>query len=110
MRFFPSTWLRRILLCLLLALLGAGPFGFMPPQRDRKNELVIDVTQFLAKLSSPLQQLQIKYGFDVVPVSAEPIFTNIISDDFIPGPSFNPLSANLPTYPPRGPPRLIAIL
>ena len=110
MRFLASTWLWRILLCLLLVLLSAGPFGFMAQQRDRKNELVIHATQFLAKLSSPLQQLQIKYGFDVVHVSAEPIFRKIISDDYIPETSFDPLSADLLTYPSRGPPCLIAIL
>ena len=110
MRFFRSTWLRRILLCLLLVLLSEGHFGFMAQQRDREDELVIHATQFLAKLSSPLQQLQIKYGFDVVHVSVVPIFTKIISDDYIPGTSFDPLSADRLTYPSRGPPRLIAIL
>jgi hypothetical protein len=82
----------------------------MAEKRDRKAELVINATQFLAKLSSPLQQLQIKYGFDVVHVSVIPIFRKIISGDYIPGTSFDPLSADLVTYPSRGPPRLIAIL
>lgn len=110
MRFFRSTWLQRILLFLLLVLLSAGPFGFIEQQGDGKDELVIHNTQFLAKLSSFLQQPQIKYGFDVVHVSVVTIFKKIISDDYIPGTSFDPLSDDLSTHPSRGPPRLIAIL
>jgi hypothetical protein len=82
----------------------------MAEKRDRKAELVIHATQFLAKLSSLLQQLQIKYGFDVVHVSVIPIFRKIVSGDYLPGTSFDPLSADLVTYPSRSPPRLIAIL
>ena len=110
MRFLRSTWLQRILLFLLLVLLNAGPFGFIAQQGDGKDELVIHATQCFAKLSSPLQQPQIKYGFDVVHVSVVTIFKKIISDDYIPGTSFDPLSDDLPTHPSRGPPRLIAIL
>jgi len=110
MRFFRSTWLQRMLLFLLLVLLNAGPFGFIAQQGDGKEQFVIHATQFLAKLSSPLQQLQIKYGFDVVLISVLTIFKKIISDDYIPGTSFDPLSADFLTYPDRGPPRLITIL
>ena len=100
-----------MLLFLLLVLLNAGPFGFIAQQGDGKDELVIhNNTQFPAKLSSFLQQLQIKYGFDVVHVSVVTIFKKIISDDYIPGTSFDPLSADFLTYPARGPPRLIIIL
>jgi hypothetical protein len=110
MRFFRSTWLQRILLFLLLVLLNAGPFGFIQQQGDGKDELVIHATQFLPELSSRLQQPQIKYSFDVVHVSVVTIFKKIISDDYIPGTSFDPISADLLTYPSRGPPRFIAIL
>ena len=67
-------------------------------------------TQFLAKLSSLFQQPKIKYGFDVIQVSVVPVFKKIISEEYIPGTSFDPLSADFFTYPDRGPPRLIAIL
>jgi hypothetical protein len=82
----------------------------MAEKRDRKPELVIHATQSLVKLGSPLQQPQIKYGFDVVHVSVVPIFTKVLSGDYLPGTSFDPLSADLLTHPSRGPPRLIAIL
>ena len=110
MRFFRSTWLQRILLFVLLVLLSAGPFGFIEQQGDRKDEFVIHATQFLPELSSILQQPQINYGFDVVHVSVVTIFNKITSDDYIPGTSCDPLSADLLTYPSRGPPRLITIL
>ena len=110
MRFFRSTWLQRILLFLLLVLLNAGPFGFIQKQEDGKDEFVIHAPQFLPELSSLLQQPQIKYGFYVVHVSVVTIFKKIISDDYIPGTSFDPLSVDLLTYPDRGPPRLITIL
>lgn len=110
MRFFRSTWLQRVLPFLLLVLLNAGPFGFIQQQGDGKDEFVIHATQFLAKLSSLLQQPQIKYGFDVVHVSVVTIFKKIISDDYIPGTSFDPLSVDLLTYLSRGPPRLITLL
>jgi hypothetical protein len=110
MKFFRSKWLQRILLFLLLVLLSVGPFGFIAQQEDRKDELFIHALQFLAKFSSTLQQHQIKYGFDVVHVSVVRIFKKIISDDYIPGTSFDPLSPDLLTYLSRGPPRLIIIL
>ena len=110
MRFFRSTWIQRILLFLLLVLLNAGPFGFIEQQGDGKDELVIHAAQFLDRLNSSLQQPKIKYGFDVVQVSEVTIFKKNISGDYIPGTSFDPLSADFLTYPDRGPPRLIAIL
>jgi len=110
MRFFRSTWLQRILLFLLLVLLNAGPFDFIKQQGEGKDEFVIHATQFLEELSSSLQQLQIKYGFDVVHVSVVPIFKKIISGDYIPGTVLDPLSVDLLTYPDRGPPHLITIL
>jgi hypothetical protein len=93
-----------------MVVLNAGPFGFIQQQEDEKNELVIHATQFLPELSSRLQQPQIKYGFDVVHASVVTIFKKIISDDYIPGTSFNPVSADLLTYTSRAPPRFITIL
>jgi hypothetical protein len=98
------------LLFLLLVLLSAGPFAFIEQKGDGKDECFIHSQQSLAELSVTFQKLQIKYGFDVVHFSLAPIITKIISCDYIPGISFNPLSADLLTYPSRGPPRLIAIL
>ena len=109
MRFFRSTWLQKILLPLLLVLLNAGTFDFIERQGEGKDELVIRTTQFFAKLSSPLRQLQIRYGFDVVNVSAVRIFKKNISHDYIPGTSCHPVSADLPTYLCRGPPRLTVL-
>jgi hypothetical protein len=110
MRFFRSTWLQRILLFLLLVFLNASPFAYIEQQGDGKDELVIHATKSLAELSVTFQKLQIKYGFDAVHVSVVTIFKKIISDDYIPGTSFDPLSADLLTYPNRGPPHLITIL
>jgi hypothetical protein len=110
MRFFRSTWLQRILLFLLMVLLGAGPFGFIAQQGDGKDEFVIHATQFLPKLSSLLKQFEIKYGFDVLHVSAVTIFKKTISADYISGTSFDHLSIDLITYLSRGPPRLITLL
>jgi len=110
MRFFRSTWLQKVLLFLLLVLLNAGPFCFIEQQRGGKDEPVIHAVQFFEKLSSSLRQIQIKYGFDVIQVSVVPVFKQIISEDYIPGTSFDPLSTDILTQPSRGPPRLIAIL
>ena len=110
MRFFRFTWLQRILPFLLLVLLSAGPFGFITQQRDGKDDLVIHSPQFLSELCGPLQKLQIEYGLDTAHVSAVTIFTKIISENYIPGTSFDPLSADLLPYHSRGPPRLITIL
>jgi hypothetical protein len=99
------------LLFLLLVLLNASPFGFIQQKKeDGKSEFVIHSPQSLAELNVTFQKLQIKYGFDVIHISVVPTFNKIISEDYIPGISFNPLSANLLTYPSRGPPRLITIL
>jgi hypothetical protein len=110
MRFFRSKWLQRILLFLLLVLLNAVSFDFIEQQGGGTDELVIHVARFHAKLSSPIQQPQIKCKFDAVQVSVVTIFKKIISEDYIPGTSFDPLSIDLLTYPPRGPPRLITFL
>ena len=110
MRFFRSTWLQKTLLFLLLVLLSAGPFGFIEQEGDGKDDHVISSPYCFGKLSGQLRQIQIKYGFDVVHVSVVPTFNKIITEDYIPGTSFDPLSVDLLTYPSRGPPRLIAIL
>ena len=110
MRFFRSKWLQRILLFLLLVLLSAGPFGFIEQEGDGKDDYVISSPYCFGKLNGQLRQIQIKYGFDVINVSLVSIITEIISGDYIPGTSLDPLSADFFTYPDRGPPRLIAIL
>jgi hypothetical protein len=110
MRFFRLLWLQRILPFLLLVLLSAGPFGFIAPQGEGKDELVIHSPHFLAELCGSLQKIQINYGLDAVHVSRVPFFTKIISENYIPGTSFDPISTDLLTNPNRGPPRLIAIL
>ena len=109
MRFFRATWLQRSLLLLLLVVLNAGPAGVIEQQGNEKDELVIHATHYLTELSS-LRQLQIKYGFDVVFASVVPVFKKIISDDYIQGTSFDPLTADLLPYPSRAPPRLTTIL
>ena len=110
MKVFQLKWLQRILPILLLMLLNAGPFAFIEQRWEGKDELVIHSPQFLAKLSTSIRQLQIKYSFDVIPASIVPVFKKIISDDYSPGTSFDPISADLLTYSARGPPRIIAML
>ena len=110
MRFFRSTWLQRILPFLLLVLLSAGPFGFIAPQGEGKDELVIHSPHFLAELCGSFQKIQINYGPDAAHVSTVTLFTKIVSENYIPGTSFDPISNDLLTNPDRGPPRLITIL
>ena len=110
MRFFRSTWLQRVLPFLLLVLLSAGPFDFIAQPGDRKQDFVIHSPHFLAELCGSLQKIQINYGLDATHVSVVTIFTQIISENYIPGTSFNPVSEDLLTNPDRGPPRLITIL
>jgi hypothetical protein len=98
------------LLFLLLALLSAGPFGFIEQQGDGKEELVIHSPHFLVELCGSLQKIQINYGLDAAHVSTVTLFTKIISENYIPGTSFNPVSEDLLTDLNRGPPRLITIL
>jgi hypothetical protein len=110
MRFFRSTWLQRILPFLLLVLLSVGPFGFIEPQGEGKEELVIHSPHFLAELCGSLQKIQINYGLDADHISRVPFFTKIISENYVHGTSFDPVSTDLLTDPSRGPPRLITIL
>jgi len=110
MRFFRSAWLQRTLPFLLLVLLSVGSFGFIVQHEGRKHEVVIYSPQFLTELYGSLQKVQINYALDPVHASAVKIFTKIISENYIPGTSFNPLSEDLLTNPNRGPPHRIAIL
>ena len=110
MRFFRSIWLQRVLLFLLLVLLNGNSFDFIQQLGDGSDGLALNGPQFLPKLSTLLQQPKIKYGFDVIQVSVVPVFKKIITEEYIPGTSLDPLSADFFTYPDRGPPRLVAIL
>ena len=110
MRFFRSPWLQRILPFLLLVLLSVGSFGFIAQPADRKQDLFIHSPHFLAELCGSLQKIQINYGLDATHVSVVTIFTQIISENYNPGTSFNPVSEDFLTNPDRGPPRLITIL
>ncbi len=110
MRFFRSRWLQRILPFLLLVLLNASSFGFIVQQGEVKHDFVIHSPQFLPELCGSLQKIQINYGLDATHVSTITLFTKIVSENYIPGTSFNPVSEDLLTNPDRGPPRLITIL
>jgi len=87
-------------------LLTAGSFDFIKHQGDGKDEIIIHAQQFLDKFSSNVRQQQIKYGYDVITVSTVTIVKKIISSEYLPGTSFDPLSIDLLTYPSRGPPSL----
>lgn len=110
MRFFRSTWLQRTLLVLFLVSINAGSFGFIGQLCDSKDDLSIHAERFPAELKSLCQQNKFKCGFDVIPVSIETVFKKTISDDFIPGISYDPFRVNLRSFSSRGPPRLIAVL
>ena len=110
MRLFQLTWLQRILPFLLSVLLTAGPLVVIEKPVNGQDEPVIQTTKLQDKVSSSLRQLQIKYGFDVIYVSVVPIIRRILSDDYIAGTSFDPISPDLKKYPYRGPPRFIAVL
>jgi len=91
-------------------LLNVNPVAYIEQESDGKDESVIHSLQFLAEHSIALHKNQIKYGFDVVQVSVVPIFKKIISENYVRGTSFDPVSTDLLTNPNRGPPRLITIL
>jgi len=110
MKFFRSKWLQRILLFLFLILLNASSFDFIEKQGDRKDDFIIQAPHLQAKFDSTFQKLQIKYGFDVVQVSVVTIFKKIISQDYIPGTSFDPLSADILTCLSRSPPHRTTML
>lgn len=110
MSFFRSTLLRRILFCLLLVLLSAGPFGFVEKQGDKVDDQVISSPYSFGKLNGHFRQIQIKYGFDVIYVSLVPTYNRIVSETYITGTSFDPLSADFFTYPDRGPPHHTTLL
>jgi hypothetical protein len=110
MRIFRSKRLKRVLLLLLAILLNAGSFGFIGQECSGNKEVYIHTGQFLKKISSSVRQLQIKYGFDAVHVSVVPIIKKIISAEYFPGTSFDPISADLLTHSSRGPPCLISRL
>lgn len=110
MKFFRSKWLQRILLFLFLILLNASPFDFTEKQGDKKDDFIIQTPHLPAKLDSTFQKIQIKYGFDVLQVSVVTLFKKIISQDYIPGTSFDPLSAEILTCLSRSPPYLMTML
>lgn len=112
MRFFRSTWLKGIYPFLLLALLGAGPFVVVQPHCDGKdrNDFVIRAPQPSGTIIASLRMLQIIYGLEATHISQVPFFTKIISENYVPGTSFDPVFTDLLTNPNRGPPRLISIL
>ena len=112
MRLFRSRWLKGIYPFLLLALLSAGPFVVVEHQGDGKDkdEFVIRTPQPSSTSIASLRMLQIIYGLNATHVSQIPFFTKIISENYVPGTSFDPLSADLLTYLSRSPPRLITIL
>jgi hypothetical protein len=112
MRLFRSRWLKGISPFLLLALLGAGPFVVVEQQWDGKDkdEFVIRTPQSSGTLVASIRMLQIIYGLNATHISRVPFFTDFISENYVPGTSFDPISTDLLTNPNRGPPRLIAIL
>jgi hypothetical protein len=112
MRHFRSRWLKGIYPFLLLALLGGGLFVVVEHQGDGKDkdEFVIRTPQPSGTIVASLRMLRIVYGLDATHISRVPFFTKIISEKYVPGTSFDPISIDLLTNPNRGPPRLIAIL
>ena len=112
MKVFLVKGIRRIVLLSLAALLSFGPLGVSRQQGEGYgvDELVIHAMQFLPNLSSSVRQHQINYGFDAVHISVVPIIKQIISEDYLPGTSFDLLSSDVLTCSYRGPPRSTAIL
>ena len=110
MRFVRSAWLQRSLPFLLLVLLSSGSFSYIAQYEGGKHEVVIHSPQFLPELCGSLQKIQINYGLDVTHVSTVTLFTKIVSENYTPGTSYNPVSEDLLTNLDRGPPRLIATL
>jgi len=99
------------LLFLSLVFLSLGHFGFIEQKGGGKDDYVISSPYYFGKLSGQLRRIQIKYGFDVPHISVVPTSNKIITEDYIPGTSFDTLHADhYPSYPSRGPPRLITIL
>jgi hypothetical protein len=112
MRFFRSKGLKGIYPFLLLALLGASPFVVFGHHGEGKgeDEFVIRSPQPSGTNIASLRMLQIIYGLEATHISRIPFFTKIISENYVPGTSFDPFFTDLLTNPNRGPPRLISIL
>jgi hypothetical protein len=112
MRFFRSRWLNGIYPFLLLALLGTGPLVVVENQGDNKDkdEFVIHAPQPSGTSIASLRMLQIVYGLEGTHVSRVHFFTKLITKNYVPGTSYDPISIDLLTNPSRGPPRLITIL
>lgn len=112
MRFFRSKWLKGIYPFLLLALLGTGPFVVVDNQCDRseKHELIIQELQPSGMSIASLRMLELMYGLSTTPVSRIHFFTKLITENYVTGTSYDPISIDLLTNPSRGPPRLITIL
>jgi hypothetical protein len=112
MRFFRSRWLKGIYPLILLSLLGAGPFVVVEQPADGTDgdEFVIRTPQPSGPVIASLRMLQIIYGLDATPISRVQLFAKNISENNVPGTSFDPVSTDLLTSPNRGPPRLAAVL
>ena len=112
MGFFRSRWLKGIYPLLLLALLGASPFILVenPGGEKDRAEFVIHAPKSSGPIIASLRMLQIIYGLEAARVFRIPVFTKIISENYVPGTSFDPVSIDLLTASSRGPPQLIAIL
>lgn len=104
MRFFRSAWLQRIMAGQMLLLISAAPLAFEGLQGDHQDGFVIHTGKFVDQISTSLRQIQIKYGFDAVHGSVVPVFNKILSGEYVPGTSFDPLSTDLLTNPYRAPP------
>lgn len=112
MRFFRSKWVKGIYPFLLLALLCTGPFVVVENQSDIKDndEFVIHAPQPTGTSIASLRMLEVIYGLSATPVSRIHFFTKLITKNYVPGTSYDPISIDLLTNPSRGPPRLITIL
>lgn len=112
MRFFRSGWLKGIYPFLLLALLATGPVVVVENQWDSQDkvECVIHESQSSGTSIASLRMLQIIYGLNATHVSRVHFFTKLITENYDPGTSYDPISIDLLTEPSRGPPRLMTIL
>lgn len=106
MNVFRSGLVQKVFLIPVLVPLIAGTFAGVLCERSGagQDEFAIRASVASVGISATFRFCQIKYGMDVIPAEAPPEFRGVISDVYVAGGSFAPVSAGHMTLPNRGPP------
>lgn len=112
MGFFRSTWLQRILIFLILALLNARGFGFVAKQDELNNKAAINIiydTPCLVQIKYSVEKLKIVCFFDIFNILDAINFKVTISRNYILETASSAVSFDPLTCLKRGPPRSMTL-